>query len=90
MPLGIADYQLVESLPKELDAGLPSIARIEEELGKEPTPKATRPAKEDAARVTARRPRRRRADGKSPADELVAQGNQHVLDELRTLASTRH
>ena len=28
--------------------------------------------------------------GKSPADELVAQGNQHVLDALRTLASTRH
>jgi predicted nuclease of restriction endonuclease-like (RecB) superfamily len=34
VPLGIANYQLVESLPKDLDASLPSIARIEEELGK--------------------------------------------------------
>jgi predicted nuclease of restriction endonuclease-like (RecB) superfamily len=44
VPLGIADYQLVEALPKELDANLPSIARIEEELGKEPAPKTSRPA----------------------------------------------
>jgi len=45
VPLGIADYQLVESLPKELDAGLPSIARIEEELADEPKPRATQPYK---------------------------------------------
>lgn len=44
VPLGIADYQLVDSLPKELDANLPSIKRIEEELAKEskPTPSAKR------------------------------------------------
>ena len=41
VPLGIADYQLVESLPKELDANLPSVARIEEELAREPKPKAS-------------------------------------------------
>jgi predicted nuclease of restriction endonuclease-like (RecB) superfamily len=40
VPLGIADYQLVESLPKELDANLPSIARIEEALATESKPKA--------------------------------------------------
>ncbi len=50
VPLGIADYQLVEFLPKELDASLPSIARIEEELGKEPAPKRTRPTKNESAR----------------------------------------
>jgi predicted nuclease of restriction endonuclease-like (RecB) superfamily len=48
VPLGIADYQLVESLPKELDASLPSIARIEEELGKDSEPKAPRLAKKTA------------------------------------------
>jgi predicted nuclease of restriction endonuclease-like (RecB) superfamily len=31
-PLGVSEYRLVESLPKDLEAGLPSIARIEEEL----------------------------------------------------------
>lgn len=41
VPLGIADYQLVESLPKELDANLPSVARIEEELARESKPKAS-------------------------------------------------
>jgi predicted nuclease of restriction endonuclease-like (RecB) superfamily len=50
VPLGIADYQLVEALPKELDASLPSIARIEEELGKEPAPKSSRPAKKVKAK----------------------------------------
>jgi predicted nuclease of restriction endonuclease-like (RecB) superfamily len=44
VPLGIADYHLVESLPKDLDGSLPSIARIEEELGPEPAPKAKRSA----------------------------------------------
>jgi predicted nuclease of restriction endonuclease-like (RecB) superfamily len=48
VPLGIADYQLVESLPEELDASLPSIARIEEELGKDDPPKATRLTKKTA------------------------------------------
>jgi predicted nuclease of restriction endonuclease-like (RecB) superfamily len=49
VPLGIADYQLVESLPKELDANLPSIARIEEELAEgtkgNAASKATKPEK---------------------------------------------
>ncbi|MBK7238289.1 MAG: DUF1016 family protein [Sterolibacteriaceae bacterium] len=32
-PLGVADYQLVESLPPELQTSLPSIEQIERELG---------------------------------------------------------
>ena len=32
-PMGIAEYQLVESLPKELKTSLPSIEQIEQELG---------------------------------------------------------
>jgi len=32
-PLGIAEYQLVESLPAELQTSLPSIEQIERELG---------------------------------------------------------
>jgi hypothetical protein len=31
-PMGIAEYQLARSLPTELAANLPSIARIEAEL----------------------------------------------------------
>jgi predicted nuclease of restriction endonuclease-like (RecB) superfamily len=31
-PIGVAEYQLVESLPKELEASLPSIEQIEREL----------------------------------------------------------
>ena len=31
--LGVADYQLVESLPPELQISLPSIEQIERELG---------------------------------------------------------
>jgi len=33
-PLGVAEYQLVESLPAELQTSLPSIEQIERELGK--------------------------------------------------------
>ena len=33
-PLGIAEYKLLESLPMELQASLPSIEQIEQELGK--------------------------------------------------------
>ncbi len=32
-PLGVSEYQLVESLPAELESSLPSIAQIERELG---------------------------------------------------------
>jgi predicted nuclease of restriction endonuclease-like (RecB) superfamily len=32
-PMGVAEYQLVESLPKELETSLPSIEQIERELG---------------------------------------------------------
>lgn len=32
-PIGVAEYQLVEALPKDLEASLPSIERIELELG---------------------------------------------------------
>jgi predicted nuclease of restriction endonuclease-like (RecB) superfamily len=33
-PMGIAEYQLVESLPKELQTNLPTIEQIEQELGR--------------------------------------------------------
>jgi len=32
-PIGVAEYQLIESLPKDLEASLPSIEQIERELG---------------------------------------------------------
>ncbi len=32
-PIGVAEYQLVESLPKELETSLPTIEQIERELG---------------------------------------------------------
>ncbi len=32
-PIGVAEYQLVEALPKEFEASLPSIEQIERELG---------------------------------------------------------
>ena len=32
-PIGVAEYQLLESLPKELQTSLPSIEQIERELG---------------------------------------------------------
>ena len=32
-PMGVAAYQLVEALPKDLEANLPSIEQIERELG---------------------------------------------------------
>ena len=32
-PIGVAEYQLVESLPPELQTSLPSIEQIERELG---------------------------------------------------------
>jgi hypothetical protein len=32
-PIGVAEYQLVESLSKELETSLPSIEQIERELG---------------------------------------------------------
>lgn len=35
-PMGVAEYQLLESLPKDLEASLPSIERIEEELSRVP------------------------------------------------------
>ncbi len=38
-PIGLAEYKLVESLPRDLEASLPSIERIEEEL-REAAPKA--------------------------------------------------
>jgi len=31
--MGVAEYQLVETLPKDLEASLPSIELIERELG---------------------------------------------------------
>jgi len=31
--MGVAEYQLVESLPKDWEASLPSVEQIERELG---------------------------------------------------------
>jgi predicted nuclease of restriction endonuclease-like (RecB) superfamily len=36
-PLGVAEYQLVESLPPELQSSLPSIEQIERELARDPS-----------------------------------------------------
>lgn len=35
LPIGVIEYQLIESLPKELQTSLPSIEQIERELGGE-------------------------------------------------------
>jgi YhcG PDDEXK nuclease domain len=32
-PIGVAEYQLVEALPKDLETSLPSIEQLERELG---------------------------------------------------------
>jgi hypothetical protein len=37
-PMGIAEYQLIEALPAELQTSLPSIEQIERELGGLPAP----------------------------------------------------
>jgi predicted nuclease of restriction endonuclease-like (RecB) superfamily len=37
-PMGVAEYQLVESLPPELQTSLPSIEQIERELARDMTP----------------------------------------------------
>jgi hypothetical protein len=51
-PLGISEYRLVESLPKDLELSLPSIERIEAELNKLPVPPPSRPAKRKAKSAT--------------------------------------
>jgi len=38
-PIGVAEYQLVESLPPELQSDMPSIEQIERELANDETPK---------------------------------------------------
>ncbi|MCC6334282.1 MAG: DUF1016 family protein [Myxococcales bacterium] len=44
-PIGVAEYQLIQSLPRNLEASLPSVARIEEELSKPLAPTPRRSAK---------------------------------------------
>lgn len=51
-PIGVAEYRLVEALPKDLEFGLPSIERIEAELSKRP--------------IAARRATKRVNKGKKP------------------------
>jgi hypothetical protein len=51
-PMGIAEYQLVQTLPKRLESSLPTIAQIEAELAES---KETPPAKR--ARPTKRKTR---------------------------------
>ena len=46
LPLGVAEYQLVESLPAELQSSLPSIEQIERELASHPSSKEE-PTKND-------------------------------------------
>ena len=43
-PMGIAEYQLIEALPAELQTSLPSIAQIEQALGEGPGGMAGDPA----------------------------------------------
>ncbi|MDX2054770.1 MAG: PDDEXK nuclease domain-containing protein [Polyangiaceae bacterium] len=59
-PIGVSEYRLVESLPKDLEASLPSIARIEEELSRLPTPRPSPRAKKNATKkqIDKRRSRR--------------------------------
>ena len=54
-PIGVAEYRLVESLPKDLEASLPSVARIEEELSKLPAPRPSRPTRKAAKRPAPKR-----------------------------------
>ena len=35
-PMGVAEYQLIEALPAELQTSLPSIEQIEQALGERP------------------------------------------------------
>ncbi|WP_397384235.1 YhcG family protein [Prosthecobacter sp.] len=42
-PMGVAEYQLVESLPAELQTSLPSIEQIERELARDMTPEENNP-----------------------------------------------
>ena len=48
-PIGVAEYRLVESLTRDLEAGLPSIERIEEELGQRRPGRGARPAAKKSA-----------------------------------------
>lgn len=41
-PIGLAEYKIAEALPKDLQASLPSIERIEEELREARAPAARR------------------------------------------------
>jgi hypothetical protein len=56
----VSEYRLVESLPKDLQAGLPSIERIEQELSKLPAPKPSRPARKTAVKKQAQKREGRR------------------------------
>ena len=40
-PIGVAEYQLIEALPKDLQSSLPSIEQIEAELALTGLPDAT-------------------------------------------------
>lgn len=42
-PIGVAEYQLVESLPPELETSLPSIEQIERELANDPSSREDNP-----------------------------------------------
>jgi len=42
-PIGVAEYQLVQSLPEKLQTNLPSIAEIEAELANETLPDEGKP-----------------------------------------------
>lgn len=60
-PMGVAEYQLVQALPAQLEASLPSIEQIESELGDPVTRAAAAPAGSSArpkAKAANRRTRR--------------------------------
>jgi predicted nuclease of restriction endonuclease-like (RecB) superfamily len=64
-PIGVSEYQLVESLPKDLAANLPSIERIEEELSKPSTARKVAKDLALAAKI------RGAASSDSPGTELA-------------------
>jgi hypothetical protein len=59
-PMGVADYQLVQALPAQLETSLPSIEQIESELGEPaPRPAAARAGSSARPKPATRRTRRK-------------------------------
>lgn len=58
--MGVAEYQLVQALPAQLETSLPSIEQIESELGEAGPRSATAPeGSSTRSKPATRRPRRK-------------------------------